>query len=136
MTLVVNGERIENEAIEDARRQLLSQQTVRTGTPEWEARGIDVESFAKQMVIARILIGQEAKANSPPVSSKDIERELKQIREAAGSEENFQRFLDERGIDETHLRADLEQSIKVDRLLEKVCKDVSDPTLPEMRAHY
>ncbi|MDY0033941.1 MAG: SurA N-terminal domain-containing protein, partial [FCB group bacterium] len=136
MALIINGERVEDGFIEQVRRQLADQHGSGNGIPEWEALGKDIETFARDMVIAQVLIRQEAAANGPSVPSKDIDQEMKRIREEHESKEAYQERLREAGITEKQVRADIEQRLKIDRLLDDVCKDVTFPTEAEARAHY
>ena len=100
MALIINGERVEDGFIEQVRRQLADQHGSGNGIPEWEALGKDIDTFARDMVIAQVLIRQEAAANGPSVPSKDIDQEMKRIREEHESKEAYQERLREAGITE------------------------------------
>jgi len=136
MALMINGERVEDGFIEQVRQQLAYQHGAGNGVPEWEALGKDIDTFARDMVIAQVLIRQEAAANGPSVPPKDIDQEMKRIREEHESKEAYQERLREAGITEKQVREDIEQRMRIDRLLDDVCKDVSFPTEAEARAHY
>ncbi len=136
MALIVNGERVEDDFIDQVRSQLAYQHGSGNGAPEWEAMGKDLDTFAKDMVIAQVLIRQEAAKNGPAVSQKEIDQEMKRLREEHESKEAYQERLREAGITEKQVRADIEQRMKIDRLLDEVCKDVPEPTEDEMRKHY
>ncbi|MFO7973687.1 MAG: peptidylprolyl isomerase [Candidatus Hydrogenedentota bacterium] len=136
MALIINGERVEDEFIAQVRNQLAYQHSSGNGVPEWEAVGKDVDTFAKDMAIAQVLIRQEAAKNGPAVSSKELDQEMKRLREEHESKEAYQERLREAGITEKQVRADIEQRMKVDKLLDEVCKEVSEPTEEEMRQHY
>jgi parvulin-like peptidyl-prolyl isomerase len=88
------------------------------------------------MVVAQVLIRQEAAKNGPAVSSKELDQEMKRLREEHESKEAYQERLREAGITEKEVRADIERRMKVDRLLDAVCQEVQEPTEEEMRAHY
>ncbi len=135
MALIINGERIEDDFIGEIRTQL-ERQHAGGGVAEWEALGKDLDTFAKDMVIAQVLIRQEAAQNGPAVSQKEIDQELKRIRERHESKEAYQERLREMNISEKQLRDDIEQRMKVDRLLDQICQEVLEPTEAEMRAHY
>lgn len=136
MAFIVNGERVEDDFIEQVRNQLAYQHGSGNGVPEWEAMGKDLDTFAKDMVIAQVLIRQEAAKNGPVVSPKELDQEMKRLREEHESKEAYQERLREAGITEKQVRADIEQRMKVDRLLDEVCKEVPEPTEEEMRQHY
>jgi parvulin-like peptidyl-prolyl isomerase len=88
------------------------------------------------MVIAQVLIRQEAANNGPKVSQKDVDQEMKRIREEHENKEAFQERLREAGTTEKEVRDDIEQRMKVDQLLDEICADVQEPTEEEMLAHY
>jgi len=136
MALIINGERVEDEFIAQVRNQLAYQHGSGNGVPEWEALGKDLDTFSKDMVIAQALIRQEAAKNGPAVSPKELDQELKRIRGEHESKEAYQERLREAGITEKQVRADIEQRMKVDRLLDVACKDIPQPTEAEIRAHY
>jgi len=135
MAVIVNGERIEDQQIAAVREQF-ERQGRDGGIPEWEAKGIDAGAFAKDMVIAQVLVRQEAAQRGPDVCQADVDRELDQIKEQHGGEEPFRQYLSQTGASEEQLRQDLELSLKVDRLLDKVCDGLATPTEEELRQHY
>ncbi|HOZ48878.1 MAG TPA: peptidylprolyl isomerase [Candidatus Hydrogenedentes bacterium] len=136
MAILVNGERVDDARIEEAKQQLASQTAARPGPPEWEARGMDLEAFAKEMVIARALIQQEAKARPALAREQDVAKEVKRLRAELGSDEAFRDFLQRRGLTEPEFRTEVRNSMAIDRLLDQACKDVADPTDEEVRAYY
>ena len=135
MALVINGERVEDAAIDQAREQLV-QEVAGSRTPEWEARGISLERFSKDMVIAQKLVQQEAKRNGAAIPRKEVERALTELKKQHGGEERFQHYLREAGRSLEEVREDVELGMKVDRLLDEVCAGLAEPTEEELRAHY
>jgi len=136
MALMINGERVEDAEVEHVREQLAWQQAAMDGPPEWEARGIGLETFAKDMVVARILVKQEAAKREVGIPGPEVARELKRIKEQHGGEKGFGEYLSENGLTEAEVRADVELTMRLDRLLDEVCKDVPEPTDEDLRAHY
>ncbi|MEA3365494.1 MAG: peptidylprolyl isomerase [Candidatus Hydrogenedentes bacterium] len=136
MALIINGERVEDESIAQIRSQLEYQHGPSAGIPEWEALGKDIDTFAKDMAIAQVLIRQEATKNGPAVSQKELDQEMKRLREEHENKEAYQERLREAGITEKQVRADIEQRMKVDRLLDEVCQAIPEPTEEEMRQYY
>ena len=135
MALIVNGERVEDDFIDQVRSQLAYQHGSGNGAPEWEAMGKDLDTFAKDMVIAQVLIRQEAAKNGPAVSQKEIDQKLKRL-ERSTSRRKRTRNAFARPASRKNSAGDIEQRMKIDRLLDEVCKDVPEPTEDEMRKHY
>lgn len=135
MALLVNGDRIEDEELAHVQGQLLGQ--VEEGVrPEWEARGIPLETFAQDMLIAQVLVRREAGANGPDIPVRDVDKTLSDLKARHGGNEAFEQFLKNVGRTETQMREDLELSLKIDRLLDQVCADIVEPTSEEARAYY
>jgi peptidyl-prolyl cis-trans isomerase C len=135
MALIINGERVEDDAIGSAKAQL-AQQASGGGQPEWEARGMDLDTFAKVMMIAQMLVRQEAKRNGPDIPKKEIERAFNDLKKQHGGDEAFRKYLQEAERTEAQVREDVELSMKVDKLLDGVCGELVTPTDEELQAHY
>ncbi len=133
MALVVNGERIEDSDIESAREQVRAQSA---GPGDDGSSQANVDGFAKDMVIARVLVQQEARRRDLPVAQDEIDSEIEQLKQKQGGEESFQKVLEAAGVTESDLRKDAELSRKVDALLDEVCKDIPEPSEEELRAYY
>ncbi|MCP4644832.1 MAG: hypothetical protein GY851_30600 [bacterium] len=136
MAFNINGETVEDARVDEARQQLGLQHASSTGIPEWEERGMDAAAFAKEMVIAQVLIRQEAVRSGPPVPKKDIDRAYHALRQQHENEDAFLDHLRANGLSEDAVKADIEANMRVDRLLDEICKDVAQPTDDEVRAHY
>lgn len=135
MALLVNGDRIEDAELEHVQGQLLQQ--IQDGVrPEWEARGIALETFAKDMVIAQVLVRQEARANGPDIPVRDLDKTLSDLKKDHGGPAAFEQFLKNAGRTEADIKQDLELSLKIDRLLDRVCADIVEPAEEEARAYY
>lgn len=135
MALIINGERVEDDELERVQGQLV-QQASSSGQPEWEAKGIGLDAFTKQMVSAQVLIRQEARKRSGSVPNKEIDRELNRLRQEHGGEKPFREHLRASGLTEEEIRENIETGLNVDRLLDKACADLPEPTEEELRAHY
>ena len=136
MALVVNGERIEDAQLEQVMQQLEAQRPADGSPPEWEQKGIDLDTFAKNMALAQVLVRQEARRNGPDISKKAVTREIDQLKKQHGGDDAFGKALTEAGQTEEEVRADIELGMKVDALLDGVCKDLAEPTDDELRQHY
>ncbi len=135
MALIVNGERIEDSEIEQVRRQLELQQG---GQPGAASGDLDESpsDFARDAAIARMLVKQEALQVDPEISPSAVAAELQKIIDDCGGEEAFQKQLDSVGGNREDVERDIALRLKVDALLDEVCKDLKQPTEEEARAHY
>jgi len=135
MAIVVNGERIEEAEIEQVRRQLELQQGNQPGAGA-DNTDTDPLAFAKEAAIARVLVKQEALRVDPEVSPKAIEAELKKIVEQCGGDEALDKQLESVGGSREDITRDITLRLKVDALLDDVCKDLVPPSEEDARAHY
>ena len=136
MALAINGERVEDAEIKHVREQLAWQQASSDGPPEWEVKGVDLDTFAKDMAIARVLIKQEAAKRALEIPGFELAREFKRVKQQHGGEQGFGQYLSENNLTEAQVREEIGLSMSVDRLLDEVCKDVPEPTDEDLRAHY
>ncbi len=135
MALIINGERVEDDELERVQGQLV-QQASSSGQPEWEARGIGLETFAKQMVSAQVLIRQEARKRCGTLPKKDVDEQLERLHQEHGGEDAFQEHLRASGFTEEQVRENIETGLNVDRLLDEACAGRPEPSEEELRAHY
>ena len=136
MALIINGERVEDAEIEAVGRQLEGQRVSSVDVPEWEAKGKDLDTFAKDMVIARVLIRQEAKGRKDEILAKTVVRELEHLKRDHGGPEEFQRYLDEAELGEDQVKQEIELGLRIDAVLNEVCEKVPEPSEEEIKAHY
>ncbi len=136
MLITVNDEEITEEEISAARQQLEMQQQEQSGPATGDAWEDDPEKYAKDAVIARVLVKQEAQRRSAEVPKKALEEAIEEMKGQYGGEEEFQKQLESANLKEEDITRDIELSLRVDKLLDDVCKDLRDPSEEEMRQHY
>lgn len=138
MPLTVNGERVEDEVIEREVQSL--RRHFEQMTPEQrEAQGLDpVEmekrwwDWARENVIERTLLRQEAQKDTEPIPAEAVEKALEKIKQRHGGEDRFQL---------THasgeaIRDDIETRIRLDRLIGKITQKVGVPKNKEIAEFY
>ena len=89
MTLIVNGEKIEDSVIQqEVERLRPDYERVFTdqNKEEQEAQLLD---WSKENVLERILINQEAKENGPDISKEDIDSAMANLKEQYADEEQL-----------------------------------------------
>lgn len=137
MTLIVNGERIEQAEMDSAWQQLAQQQAANTlqpgGAEEW---GEDPEAYVRNAVIARTLVKQEAVKRNAPVPRERIEAELEAAKEQCGGEEAFRESMERAQISLEDVERDIVLRLQVDLLLDEACRNLADPTEEDIRAYY
>lgn len=134
MALMVNGERVGDQEIDLVRRQIAMEQVEPPATVDRATA--DLDTMAKEAVIARVLVKQEAERRALPVPQDAIDKDVGEAVEECGGDEEFAKRLEEAGVSRENFVHDIVLRRQVDLLLDEVCKDVQEPTDAEVRAYY
>ena len=133
MTLVVNGEKIEDSVIQQEADRLRPnyEQTFKDMDPkEREAQLLD---WSKENVIERVLIDQEAKKNSDRIPQAQIDAILAELKKRYEGQQLPEELNAE---NEEKTKEDIELQMKVERMLQNVCKDVPEPSQEAILKFY
>lgn len=131
MVIKVNHEILDAEAIASVRAELLSQDPSMADLGETDQR-----RRAEEALIERTLVRQAAQAEGPAIRAVDIKREVKQAVANAGSQEAFQKYLEQSGVALEAVEADIELRLKIDGLLDRVCDGIQQPDDATCRTYY
>jgi len=125
MAITVNGEHIEDEAIQREAERMRPRFDEAFADEEPEAREARLLEWARENVIERTLLAQEATRDPRPVPAKDIEEALEELKKRGGPPD---------ADEET--RAHLELRLRIDRLLEKLCENLPAPSGQAIQQFY
>ena len=134
MTLTINGQKIEDLAIQqEAERLRPDYERVFTELPP-EDREKQLLEWSRENVIERVLINQQAKKTGKPIPDSELEAALAKVKEQYLSKgpETVALSIEE----QAKIKKDIEMHIKVERLLAEVCKDVSEPSKDDILNFY
>jgi parvulin-like peptidyl-prolyl isomerase len=135
MALIVNGRAIED-AVVDAEFSQIKSYHERMNNVSCCERDPEFRQTARENVIGRVLLTEEALRAVPAPSEEEVEAALARLKEEHGGEAHFYAAMgiapDQVGL----VKQDLEVSLRVNRLLEKLVADDSQPSEPELRAFY
>ena len=135
LMLTINGETIPDELIADE-FQVIKAHYERMGRTSCCERDAEFRGYAKDNIIARILLNQEAERRHADITDADIaERVDKLIAEHGGREQFFANV----GLapEQEHLvRDDVRSGLRMDRLLHDAWGGTAAPPEPEQRAWY
>lgn len=92
--------------------------------------------YAKENVIKRVLLAQEAQRQNLPVRKQEVDAALAQLKEDEGGEAAFYAHTGLSPEGEKLLRKDLAAKIQLDKFLDRVCGDEPEPTEEEIRSYY
>ena len=134
MGLVINGEKVADSKI---------QREVERLRPHYERvfRGKDIEEreaqlleWSRENVIEGVLLNQEAKKIGVQVSSNEIESAVAELKRQYRREEQFHEFFEGKGDEK--IREDIEVQIRVERMLQDVCKRLPEPSEDVILEYY
>lgn len=123
--------RINHEVIDDAVLEqefsTIKTQFERMGGVSCCERDDEFRDMARDQVITRTLLGQQAEASQPDPSAEDVEAALKSMHEAHGGEQAFWFHMGV-GPEQADLVKDrIRHSLKVDALVAEIGGDLEDP---------
>ena len=133
MTLVVNGEKIEDSVIQQEAERLRPsyEQTFKDmDTKEREAQLLD---WSKENVIERVLIDQEAKKDGDRIPQNQIDAVLVELKKRYEGRQLPEELNAE---NEEKTKEEIELQMKVERMLQDVCKDVPGPSQEAVLKFY
>ncbi len=136
-TAVVNGQEISGEAVGFELDRLvrfymghgMTMAEIRQNLPKLEAKALE------QAIGAKLLLDRAAQLELP-VSSKDVDEEVRKVVEQVGGEENYRKALAAQNITEDQFRKELEKGARVNMLVNQACAHVPDPTEAEVSAFF
>ena len=88
MALVINGERIDD-AVLDGEFSGIKAYFESLGNVSCCERNDEFRGYARQNVVARVLLAQEAMRAHPPVPDTEIEQAIDKLKEEHGGEQRF-----------------------------------------------
>ena len=133
----VNGQEISGEAVQFELDRLvrfymshgMTVEEVKKNLPKLEEKAME------QAIGAKLLLDEAAKL-AMPVSAVEIDAEVSKVVTQVGGPENYKKALDAQGISEEQFRKELEKGARVNKLVEKACQGVAEPTEEEVAAFY
>ncbi len=134
MTLIVNGEKIEDSAIKQEAERLRPDYERVFPAQDPKEREAQLFDWSKENVIERVLINQEAKKNGDKIPQDQIDSALAKIKEQYTDPKELYKAL---GVeDDAGIKDQIEMQMKVEQRLSEVCKDLPDPPKADIQEYY
>jgi len=135
MPLIINDERVDDAAIAQEIQAVSTQQRERPDRFEFDSQE-ELDEYAKENVICRVLLRQEADKRIKFVPAEEVEAAFKELKDQYGGEKEFYEAHEIDASHDAEIKGDLEENLKVQKLMDELCKDVPPPTDEEVRAYY
>jgi parvulin-like peptidyl-prolyl isomerase len=134
--LIVNDEEISDDEVALAERQLQMQPPDDGDLVNGKSFREDPAGYAKDAVIGRVLVRQEAVHRSILVPKDEIEQAMSAVIAEHGGREQFKQQLVEAEIEQKDIERDVVLGLQVDKLLDEVCCELSQPETEELKAYF
>lgn len=135
MALIINGEEVDEEVIEGEFRNVKGhyERTLQVACCE---RDVEFRGYAKDNIVSRVLLNQEARRRVPEVSEEDVTVRLNRLIEEAGGETQFYMQIGMPYKDEAVVRSNVANGVRLDKMLGDVYLPEPDYTEAALRAYY
>src|SRR3954449_137384 len=135
MALIINGERIDD-AVLDGEFSGIKSYFESLGNVSCCERNDEFRGYARQNVIARVLLAQEAQRAHPPVPDAEIDEAIAKLKEEHGGEQRFFAAIGAGAEQMDTIRRDVELNLRVRKMLEELSAKDPTPSNAELRAYY
>ncbi|MEX2671770.1 MAG: peptidyl-prolyl cis-trans isomerase [Phycisphaeraceae bacterium] len=135
MAMIINGQNVDTALVDqefsNVKSYFESMSNVQCCERDDEFRG-----YARDNVVARVLLTQEAQKAIEPSSDAEIDAELARMKEEQGGEVQFYATMGIGPDDEAMLRPDIDVNLRIQKLMAKAAEPLPEPSDEQLRAFY
>jgi peptidyl-prolyl cis-trans isomerase C len=135
LPLLINGQRVEDDVL-NAEFSNIKSYFESLGNVSCCERDPEFRGYARENVVARVLLAQEARRAVEPTPADEVEAALDKLKEEHGGEQRFLMMIGAAPDQLDLVRRDLEADLRVRRLVDRLVADDPHPTEAELRAYY
>jgi len=135
MPLTINGEPVDDGLL-DAEFSQIKAHFERQANISCCERDDEFLGYAKENIIARVLLSQKAQEVINKPTEKEITARLDQLKEEYNSEEEFYFSIGIAPEQEEQIHGDIANSIQVDALVARIAGELPPPEEKQLRDHY
>ena len=136
MALIVNGERVDDAVTEQEFGNIKSAVEAASGNSCCCDRDEEFRGYARENIVARVLLTQESRHAVAELSAAAVDAELERIKAEHGGAEQFYAAVGATPEQDDLIRRDVEANLRVEMLLERVCADEAETSDESLRQHY
>lgn len=134
MALIVNGEKIEDSAIQQEVERLKPDYERVFSDQDPKEREAQLTDWSRENVIERVLINQEAKENGGKIPEAQVDSALAKLKEQYEDKEQLYNDL---GVkNDENIKEFLQMQMRVEQRLNEVCKDLPTPSQAAIQEYY
>jgi hypothetical protein len=132
---MINGQRVEDDVL-NAEFSNIKSYFESLGNVSCCERDPEFRGYARENVVARVLLAQEAQRAMSPTPPDEVEAALDKLKEEHGGEQRFLMMIGASPDQLDLVRRDLEADLRVRRLIDRLVAGDPEPTDAELRAYY
>jgi parvulin-like peptidyl-prolyl isomerase len=134
MALIVNGEKIEDSAIQQEAERLRPDYERVFADKKAEEREAQLLDWSRENVIEKVLINQEAEKNGDKIPPERIQATLARLKEQYDDPEQL--YKDFNAENDEQIKKDIEKQMRVEQRLSQVCINLPKPSQAAIRKYY
>jgi parvulin-like peptidyl-prolyl isomerase len=134
MALIVNGEKIENSAIQQEVERLRPDYERVFADQEAEEREAQLLDWSRENVIEKILINQDAEKNGDKIPPDQVQAALERLKEQYDDPEKL--YKDFNAENDEQIKKDIEKQMRVEQRISRLCKNMPKPSQAAIRKYY
>ncbi len=135
MGLMINGQRVDDGLL-GAEFAGIKSYHERQGNVSCCERDEEFRGYAKQNVIARVLLTQEAMNSTPAPASEEVEKAFEKLKEEHGGEKRFYVNIGATADQADQIRNDISINLRVEKMIDGLCAEMAGPGDEEMKDFY
>ena len=134
MALIVNGEKVEDSAIQQEVERLRPDYERVFADQEAEERETQLLDWSRENVIEKVLINQEAEKNGDTIPPDQVQAALARLKEQYEDQEQL--YKDFNTDNDEQIKNDIEKQMRVEQSIGQVCKDLPKPSQAAIQKYY
>jgi parvulin-like peptidyl-prolyl isomerase len=135
LAIVINGQRVEDDVL-NAEFSNIKSYFESLGNVSCCERDPEFRGYARENVVARVLLSQQAQRNLPPTPAEEVEAALDRMKEEHGGEQRFLMMIGATPDQLDLVRRDLEADLRVRRMIDNLVESDPAPTDADLHAYY
>jgi parvulin-like peptidyl-prolyl isomerase len=135
VAIVINGQRVEDDVL-NAEFSNIKSYFESLGNVSCCERDPEFRGYARDNVVARVLLSQEAQRTLPPTPAGEVDAALEKLKEEHGGEQRFLMMIGATPDQLDLVRRDLEADLRVRRMIDDLVASDPEPTGLELLAYY
>ena len=134
MSLIVNGEKIEDTAVQREAERLRPEYEKAFADLDPREREAQLVEWSKENLIERTLLNQEAEEKCKKIPNAKVEAALNRLRKQYGDMQKLYKEFD--AEDEEMVKEKIKLMMKVEQILKQTTESQSKPSLDDMQRYY